>query len=98
MEGKVLNKKDFTEEVANRCMVTKYVVDEIFNVASGLVAEKLISGESVELPKLGKFEIREMNSKNLVFSNNDHCIFPAFKVSNMLKNRVKNGHKYKKAI
>ena len=50
-----MNKKDFTNEVAKRCMVTPYVVDEIFNVSSGVVIENLLKGEQVEIPKLGKF-------------------------------------------
>lgn len=92
----MLNKKEFIEEVAKRCMLTTYVVEEIYNVSSGLIAEKLISGESVTIPNIGKFEVREMNAKNLAFSNSNTCVYPALKVSNMLKNRIKNGYKYKK--
>lgn len=91
-----MNKKEFVEEVAKRCMLTKYVVDEIYNVSSGLVAEKLILGEPVELPNMGKFEIREKNAKNLISVKDGVCFYPSFKIGNMLKNRVKNGHKYAK--
>lgn len=92
----LLNKKDFIEEVANRSMLTKYVVEEIYNLSYGIIAEKLISGESVELPNIGKFEIRKKNAKNLISVNDGLCVYPAFKIGNALKNRIKNGHKYVK--
>lgn len=94
----LLNKKQFIQEVAKRCMVTTYVVEEIYNVSSGLVAEQLVIGNNVELPNMGKFEIRSMDSKNLVFSKNDVCVYPAFKVGTALKNRVKNAHRCEKKI
>lgn len=96
MEGMSLNKKEFIEEVADRSMLTKYVVDEIYNISYGIIAEKLISGESIELPNLGRFEVRKKNAKNLISVNDGFCAYPAFKIGNALKNRVKNGHKYKK--
>lgn len=98
VEGILLNKKEFIEEVAKRCMVKKYVIEEICNVSSELIAERLIAGDSVELPNIGRFEIREMNSKNFVFSKHDSCIYPGFKVSTSLKNRIKTCHKYQKSI
>lgn len=91
-----MNKKEFIEEVARRCMVKKYVIEEIYNVSSGVIAEKLIAGDSVELPNMGKFEIRKMHSKNFVFSKHDLCIYPGFKVSTSLKNRIKTCHEYQK--
>lgn len=97
-----MNKKDFTNEVAKRCMVTPYVVDEIFNVSSGVVIENLLKGEQVEIPKLGKFilkEKKETTYKNL-YGNNEKTIgkmtYPLFQVANNIKNRVKNGFQYKK--
>lgn len=96
VEEKLLNKKDFIEEVSHRSMLTKYVIAEIYNLSYGIIAEKLISGEAVELPNLGKFEIREKKAKNLIATPDGTCVYPAFKIGNALKNRIKNGHKYKK--
>ena len=97
-----LNKKEFVQEVARRCMLTEYVVEEIFNVSSGLIAEKLIGNETVDIPKCGKFVLKERKAstyKNLCGVNElsiDKIIYPSFQVCGDLKNRVKNGHKYKK--
>lgn len=103
MEEILLNKKEFIEEVSRRCMVTNYVVEEIYNISSGLVTEKLIVGEDVELPKFGKFTLstrKAMVGKNL-FGDSEkslqQCIYPSFKICNAIKTRVKNGHKYQKA-
>lgn len=102
MEEQLLNKKDFTNEVAKRCMVTPYVVDEIFNVSSGIVIENLLKGEQVEIPSLGKFILRdkkETTYKNL-YGNKEKTVgkmtYPLFQITNNIKNRVKNGSKYKK--
>lgn len=97
-----MNKTDFSNEVARRCMVTSYVVDEIYNVSSGLVAEKMIAGEQVELPKFGKFTFKKRKGtiyKNLYGGKDkivDETVHPTFTMSPALKNRIKNGYKYKK--
>lgn len=102
MEEQLLNKKDFTNEVAKRCMITPYVVDEIFNVSSGVIIENLLKGEQVEIPKIGKFILREKKEttyKNL-YGNGEKTvgkmIYPLFQITNNIKNRVKNGYQYKK--
>lgn len=102
MEEQLLNKKDFTNEVAKRCMVTPYVVDEIFNVSSGVAIENLLKGEQVEIPQLGKFILKkkkETTYKNL-YGHSEKTVgemtYPIFQVSNNIKNRVKNGFQYKK--
>lgn len=102
MEEQLLNKKDFTNEVAKRCMVTPYVVDEIFNISSGVVIEYLLKGQQVEIPQLGKFVLREKKAttyKNLYGSKEKtvgKMTYPLFQVTNNIKNRVKNGFQYKK--
>lgn len=102
MEEQLLNKKEFTNEVAKRCMVTPYVVDEIFNISSGVIIENLLKGEQVEIPKIGKFILREKKEttyKNL-YGNSEKTVgrmtYPLFQVTNNIKNRVKNGYQYKK--
>lgn len=102
MEEQLLNKKDFTNEVAKRCMLTPYVVDEILNVSSGVIIENLLKGEQVEIPKIGKFILREKKEttyKNL-YGNGEKTvgkmIYPLFQIANNIKNRVKNGYQYKK--
>ena len=54
-----MNKKEFVEEVAKRCMLTSYVVEEVFNVSFGVISENLLRGQKVEIPKLGSFSTRE---------------------------------------
>lgn len=101
-EEVLLNKKDFISEVAKRCMITPYVVEEIYNVSSGLVAETLIKGEQIEIPKMGKFVLKEKKEttyKNLYGGESKtvgKTVYPLFQVASWLKTRVKNGHKYDK--
>ena len=38
-------------------------MDEIFNVSSGVIIENLLKGNQVEIPKLGKFILREKSTK-----------------------------------
>lgn len=102
VEGIILNKCDFIKEVAKRSMLSEYAVEEVFISASGLIAERLISEDDIEIPKLGRFELVErksMTGKNL-FGNNekklDACKYPIFKICSSIKIRVKNGCKYQK--
>ena len=92
-----MNKKDFVNEVAGRCMLTPYVVDEVFNISFGVIAENLLKGEQVEVPKLGKFVLREKSATtytNLFGGKSktiDKTIYPLFQIATGLKNKVKNG-------
>ena len=97
-----MNKKSFVEEVSKRCMITTYVLDEIFNVSSGVIIENLLKGEQVEVPQLGKFVLKEKKEttyKNL-YGNNEKIVgkmvYPLFQITNNIKNRVKNGYNSKK--
>lgn len=82
--------------------MTPYAVDEIFNVASGVIIENLLKGEQVEIPKLGRFVLREKKEttyKNLYGSHKKtvgSMTYPLFQVANSIKNRVKNGYQSKK--
>lgn len=99
-----MNKKDFVKEVSKRCMVTTYVVDELFNIAAGVAVEELLKGNQVEIPKMGKFTLKERKStsyKNLF--GKDNCmvngyVYPHFQVANYIKTKIKNGVKYPKTI
>lgn len=99
-----MNKKEFINEVAKRCMITDYLVNEIYIISSELIAEKLISGEDVELPKLGWFRLTTRKAtvyKNLFGKKekvSEITTYPIFKICNSLKTRVKNGHKYEKIM
>lgn len=83
-------------------MITTYVLDEIFNVSSGVIIENLLKGEQVEVPQLGKFVLKEKKEttyKNL-YGNNEKIVgkmvYPLFQITNNIKNRVKNGYNSKK--
>lgn len=98
-----MTKNEFIKEVAKRCKIAEYVIEEIYNVSSELTIERLIGGENVELPTMGWFKLKERGEvtyKNL-FGNKektvDRCIYPTFLLCNNIKNRVKNGHKYEKS-
>ena len=99
-----MNKKEFVEEVAKRCMLTSYVVEEVFNVSFGVISENLLRGQKVEIPKLGSFSTRERRDteyKNL-FGKGTQVIegyqYPAFQVAAGLKNKVKQGGKVRPDI
>lgn len=104
MVVRTLNKKDFVEEVAKRCMVTTYVVDEIFNISSGITIEELLKGNQVEIPKIGKFMLKERKPtayKGLF--GKDNCTlegysYPHFQVANSIKTKVKKGKQSPKLI
>lgn len=97
-----MNKIDFINEVAKRTMISNYAIEEIYNVSFELAIEMLISGEDVEIPKLGVFKLttrKEREGQNLFNSQNKtlaQCTYPTFKISALFKNRVKNAMKYPK--
>ena len=99
-----MNKTDFINEVARRSMVTTYVVDEIFNISSGVAIEELLKGNQVEIPKIGKFILKTRKStsyKGLFGKSNctvDEYVYPSFKIANNIKTKFKNGSKKPKTI
>lgn len=104
MEEIILNKKEFINEIAKRCNISTYVIEEHFNVMAEIIAEKLIVGENVEIPKLGKFHMvkrKELIGKNLFGECEkqlEACTYPSFKIFKPLKTRIKNGHRYQKIL
>lgn len=104
VEEILLNKKEFIEEVANRCMLTPYVIEEIYNVSSGLIIEKLICGESIDIAHVGKFKLNERGEttyKNLFGKQEktiEKTVYPTFLICNNIKNRVKNSYKNRQKV
>ncbi len=102
MEEASVNKVEFINEVANRCTLTSYHVEEVFHVSFELIIEQLIHGEQVDIPKWGRFSLKKKKAttyKNLfgeAEKSVNECVYPIFQIANGLKTRVKNGHKYKK--
>ena len=96
-----MNKKEFIREIAHRSGLSEYSVNEIYNISYELVAEKLISGENVDLPKVGSFVLITKNARNILQGTAANiarsCVYPYFKTSETLKNRVKNAARYKKS-
>lgn len=94
-----MTKKEFVEEVAKRCMLTPYVVEEMFNVSFGIIGEYLLKGQKVDIPKLGSFSTRERKDTEYqnLFGKGQQFVegykYPAFQISAGLKNRIKNGNK-----
>lgn len=100
----LLNKNDFVNEVSKRCMVTPYVVEEIFNVSSSITIEELLKGRQVEIPKMGKFVLKKRKSTSYKkLFGKDNCTiqeytYPSFQIANFIKTKIKNGAKSPKYI
>lgn len=97
-----MNKREFIREIARRSGLSEYTVNEIYNISYELVAETLISGEPVDIPKTGSFVLITKNARNLLQGTEGDiartCIYPYFKTSETLKNRVKNAVRHKKPL
>lgn len=94
-----MNKNEFIREVARRCGITTYAVEEMYSASANLIVEKLIADEAVEIPKFGAFQLHAKNARNLFGQEataEKECIYPVFKFNHAIKTRVKNGHKYMK--
>ena len=70
MEAMCLNKKESIEEISKPCRMTTYAVEELYTVSASLVAECLIAGEDVELPRLGTFLLKEKHAIHLISGQN----------------------------
>ncbi len=93
-----MKKLELVARIAEKGEITKKSADEILDLVCGVVAEALAEGEkgdTVPLPKLGKFEIGYAEDRNC---NNIHTgetmVIPAhgtvkFKVGQPLKDAVK---------
>lgn len=93
-----MNKQEFVDEVANRCRLNGHVVEEVYYASFELIAERLIQGESVQIPKWGKFSLKKKKAtiyKNLFGKTEKierECVYPIFQIGKGLKIYVKNGH------
>lgn len=86
----------FTHEISERCGLSEYMVSEITNAMSNYISEQLVSGEAVEIPKIGTFKTtsrKKMVGNNLIGCGQKElpeCTYPIFQVSNSIKSKVKS--------
>lgn len=85
----------FTHEISARCGLSEYMVTEITNAMSNYISERLISGEAVEIPRVGTFKTtsrKKMTGTNLIGCGQkelEACTYPIFQVSSTIKSKLK---------
>lgn len=93
-----MKKKEFIEEVAKRSNISSYTAEKLFSITANLIIEKLADKQTVEIPCLGKFMLKDKNCKNLfgqVSGNTMKCFYPAFIVSDNIKKSIKKEFDFK---
>lgn len=93
-----LKKKEFVEEVAERSDVSSYTVEKLFSITANMIIEKLADKQTIEIPCLGKFMLKDKNCKNLfgqVSGDTMKCFYPAFTISDNIKKGIKKELDYK---
>lgn len=94
-----LRKKEFIEEVAKRSNVSSYTAEKLFSITSNLIIEKLTEKQSIEIPSLGKFMLKDKECKNLfgeIPTKSRKCFYPVFTISSNIKKSIKKELNYKK--
>ena len=54
-----LNKKNFIDEMANRCEITKVDATEMYENVFGVLHDLLCEGNDVAIPDIGRFKVAE---------------------------------------
>ena len=89
-----LSKKNFIDEMAKRCEITKVDATEMYEDVFGVLHDLLCEGNDVAIPDIGKFEIKERGERTGRNPNTGESITipakkaPAFKASKNLKEVV----------
>lgn len=90
-----MNKKELINVVAERMEITKKDAGELVNVVFDVVTETIESGESVSIPGLGKFEVKEVGERTCRNPQTGEAIVvpahkaPKFKASKTLKDALR---------
>lgn len=92
----LLTKSEFTKELSKRTNLHPDILRCVFDNISLIITEKIINGETVELPKIGRFSLTKKKSRyGYNVANGQHtlleeCVYPTCKVSPSFKQRVKD--------
>ena len=92
----LLTKSEFTKELSKRTNLHPDILRCVFDNISLIITEKIIGGETVELPKIGRFSLTKKKSRygyNIVSGQHallKECVYPTCKVSPSFKQRVKD--------
>ena len=90
----ILDKKDFINEMANRCQITKVEAREQYEAVFGVLIDLLSKNNTVLITGLGKFEIKERQErKGRNPATGENILIPSkkvlsFKVSKTLKDII----------
>ena len=91
-----MTKSEFTKELSKRTNLHPDILRCVFDNISLIITEKIIGGETVELPKIGRFSLTKKKSRygyNIVSGQHallEECVYPTCKVSPSFKQRVKD--------
>lgn len=91
-----MTKAEFTEELSKRTNLHPDILRYVFDNISLIITERIIEGESVEVPKIGRFSLTKKKSRygyNVVNGQNtllEECVYPTCKISPSFKHRVKD--------
>ena len=89
-----LGKKDFIDEMAKRCEITKVDSTDMYEDVFGVLYDLLCEGNDVAIPDIGKFEIKERGERvGRNPATGESVVIPAkkapaFKASKNLKEAV----------
>lgn len=89
-----LSKKDFIDEMAKRCEITKVDATEMYEDVFSVLHDLLCEGNDVAIPNIGKFEIKERGERvGRNPATGESVVIPAkkalaFKASKNLKEAV----------
>lgn len=90
-----MNKKEIINAVAERMSITKKDAGELVGVVFDVVTEAIVEGNSVSIPGLGKFEVKEVGERTCRNPQTGEALVvpahkaPKFKASKTLKDAVR---------
>ena len=92
-----MKKTEFIEEMSKRCMMKPETIRYIYKMSADFIVEKLLEGDEVDIPSLGKFSIsRRTNAtyKNLFGNSAEEMVinskYPNFRIGHYIRNAYKS--------
>lgn len=98
-----MTNEEFIKEIAGRTRLSEYAIKDVFNAAADIIPEKIIAGETVDIPRIGIFKTAtrsKMIGKNLIGGVDkelEECTYPIFQICKPMKSKIKNALKYRKS-
>ena len=91
-----MTKAEFIKELSKRTDLHPDILRCIFDNMSIIITENIVNGESVDIPKIGRFSLTKQKSRyGYDVSTGQHnilkeCMYPICKISPSFKKRVKD--------